>query len=104
MRSKQCYVYSQDQALLHCLRRGDIVATFGFPSRTKRGDLTVVAEELKLLAPCYHDLPSFNNFRDRELRYRKRHVDMLVNRSVNEVFHSHDATICSVSRPSVPER
>ena len=39
------------------LRRGDILGVVGNPSRTKKGELSVIPKELVLLAPCLHMLP-----------------------------------------------
>lgn len=39
------------------LRRGDVIGCIGNPGKTKKGELSVVPKELKLLSPCLHMLP-----------------------------------------------
>ena len=39
------------------IRRGDIVGVTGNPGRTKKGELSIIPKEVKLLAPCLHMLP-----------------------------------------------
>lgn len=75
------------------LRRGDIVGVTGFPCRTspKRtdapGDLSISAHSVTLLAPCLHQIPSEHyGFRDREERYRNRHLDLIMNKSTVNTF------------------
>lgn len=67
------------------IRRSDIVSITGNPSRTARGELTLTAEAVKLLAPCYHQIPEWNNLLDSNIRYRQRYIDMLVNKDTNAV-------------------
>ena len=39
------------------LRRGDIIGCVGNPGKTKKGELSVVPQRVKLLSPCLHMLP-----------------------------------------------
>eukprot|EP00002_Diphylleia_rotans_P024787 TRINITY_DN4897_c0_g1_i13.p1 TRINITY_DN4897_c0_g1~~TRINITY_DN4897_c0_g1_i13.p1 ORF type:complete len:304 (-),score=78.73 TRINITY_DN4897_c0_g1_i13:43-954(-) len=59
------------------VRVGDIVAIYGHPGKTNLGELSVVADEIQMLAPSYHMIP--NALKDPELRFRQRYVDLLVN-------------------------
>lgn len=75
------------------LRRGDIIGVKGFPGRTspKRednpGELSIMAQEVTLLAPCLHQIPSEHyGFKDQEQRYRNRHLDLLMNKSTVQTF------------------
>lgn len=75
------------------LRRGDIIGVTGFPCRTspKRannpGELSIFAQSVTLLAPCLHQIPSEHyGFRDREERYRNRHLDLIMNKSTLNTF------------------
>lgn len=78
---------------------GDIVGIKGFVFRTKMGEVSVHAESLTLLAKSLRPLPVakektdeqgnkvvFDPFSDKELRYRQRYVDLVVNPDVREVF------------------
>lgn len=75
------------------LRRGDIIGVKGYPGRTspKRednpGELSIFAQEVTLLSPCLHQIPSEHyGFRDQESRYRNRHLDMIMNKSTVNTF------------------
>jgi len=75
------------------LRRGDIIGVTGFPGRTspKRednpGELSIFAQDVVLLAPCLHQIPSEHyGFKDQEERYRNRHLDLIMNKSTVETF------------------
>ncbi|KAF7191387.1 Lysine--tRNA ligase cla4 [Pseudocercospora fuligena] len=70
------------------LRRGDIIGVTGYPGRTspKRednpGELSIFAQEVILLSPCLHQIPSEHyGFKDQEERYRNRHLDLIMNKS-----------------------
>jgi lysyl-tRNA synthetase class 2 len=78
---------------------GDIIGIKGFVFRTKMGEVSVHAQELKLLAKSLRPLPIvkektdeagnkivFDPFADKELRYRQRYVDLIVNPTVREVL------------------
>jgi lysyl-tRNA synthetase class 2 len=59
---------------------GDIVGVSGFLFRTKKGELTLRAHEIRLLAKSLRPLPEkFHGLTDQEQRYRQRYVDLLMN-------------------------
>ncbi|GBG33136.1 Lysine--tRNA ligase [Hondaea fermentalgiana] len=72
-------------ASLHrSLRQGDAVAVRGFPGSSKKGELSIVPRAIKVLAPCLEDIPSGRGdgkfgLRDKGVRYRNRHLDLLAN-------------------------
>lgn len=39
------------------LRRGDIIGVKGNPGKTKKGELSIIPQEITLLSPCLHMLP-----------------------------------------------
>ena len=66
---------------------GDIVWARGFVMRTRTGELSVEVREIALLTKSLHPLPEkFHGLSDREQRYRRRYVDLIVNRDSREVF------------------
>jgi lysyl-tRNA synthetase, class II len=78
---------------------GDIVGVHGFVFRTKMGEISVHAQKLTLLAKSLRPLPIpkekvdeqgnrviYDPFSDKELRYRQRYVDLVVNPQIREVF------------------
>jgi lysyl-tRNA synthetase class 2 len=66
---------------------GDIVGVKGTVFRTQRGEMSVRAEEVTLLSKSLLPLPEkFHGLTDRELRYRQRYVDLIVNPEVRRNF------------------
>jgi len=55
--------------------------------RTRRGQLSVAPQYIKLLTKSLRPLPEkFHGLADKETRYRQRYVDLIVNQEVKEVF------------------
>ncbi|MCF7220316.1 lysine--tRNA ligase [Marilutibacter chinensis] len=66
---------------------GDIVAARGGLTRTRTGELSVRATELRLLTKSLRPLPDkFHGLADVEQRYRQRYVDLIVSPEAREVF------------------
>ncbi len=66
---------------------GDIVGVRGHLFRTKMGEISVRATQVVLLSKSLLPLPEkFHGLTDRELRYRQRYVDLIVNPEVKDVF------------------
>jgi lysyl-tRNA synthetase class 2 len=78
---------------------GDIVGVKGFVFRTKLGEVSIHTQELVLLSKSLRPLPIvkekideqgnkvlFDPFSDKELRYRQRYVDLVVNLEVRAAF------------------
>jgi lysyl-tRNA synthetase, class II len=66
---------------------GDIVGVSGVLFKTKTGEVTVRAQELRLLAKSLRPLPEkFHGLADQELRYRQRYVDLIVNEDARRMF------------------
>ncbi|KAF7719669.1 Lysine--tRNA ligase, cytoplasmic [Penicillium ucsense] len=91
------------------LRRGDIIGVVGYPGRTSPknrddGELSIFATEVVLLAPCLHAIPSEHyGFQDKELRFRQRYLDLIMNDSTREVFRTR-AKIISYIRNFLDNR
>jgi lysyl-tRNA synthetase class 2 len=78
---------------------GDIVGVTGKPSRTKRGEPSLAVEELVLLAKTRRPLPdTFHGLVDAETRYRKRHLDLLVNEETREHFLLRTRVVTAIRR------
>jgi lysyl-tRNA synthetase class 2 len=59
---------------------GDIVGAAGPPMRTRTGELSIHAQELKLLTKSLRPLPEkWHGLKDVEIRYRRRYLDLTVN-------------------------
>jgi lysyl-tRNA synthetase class 2 len=78
----------EDYTEIHdLLRRGDVVGVSGVPGKTKRGELSIFPKKVTLLSPCLRMLPKSNyGFKDQELRYRQRYLDLIMNNSVRDKF------------------
>lgn len=66
---------------------GDIVGVDGEVFRTQRGEMSVRARDIVLLSKALLPLPEkFHGLTDKELRYRQRYVDLIVNPEVKRAF------------------
>ncbi|WP_186565072.1 lysine--tRNA ligase [Lawsonibacter celer] len=66
---------------------GDIVGVDGEVFRTQRGEMSVRAKNIVLLSKSLLPLPEkFHGLQDKELRYRQRYVDLIVNPEVKRNF------------------
>jgi len=73
---------------------GDIIGIEGKLFRTKTGELTLKVEKFELLTKSLLPLPEkFHGLKDRELRYRKRYLDLMVNEDVRKVFETRTRII-----------
>ncbi|HQP07385.1 MAG TPA: lysine--tRNA ligase, partial [Smithellaceae bacterium] len=88
----QCYLAKnilseQDFSLFKKLDIGDIVYVSGKLFRTKTNELTLEAQSLRLMAKSIHPLPEkWHGLTDIETRYRQRHLDLISNPAVKEIF------------------
>ena len=77
----------RDFQLYKLLDIGDFIGVEGTLFRTRTGELTVLANELTFLAKSFLPLPEkWHGLTDVEIRYRRRYVDLVVNREVRDVF------------------
>ena len=59
---------------------GDIVGVKGEVFRTQRGEMSIRCKEITLLSKSLQPLPEkFHGLTDKEMRYRQRYVDLIVN-------------------------
>jgi lysyl-tRNA synthetase, class II len=88
---------------------GDIVGIEGYVFKTKTGEISVHTKVLKLLSKSLRPLPIakeiedelgnkviFDQFADKELRYRQRYVDLVVNPNVKDVFIKRSKIVSSI--------
>ena len=67
---------------------GDIIGVEGEVFRTKMGEISVRAKKITLLSKSLLPLPEkFHGLQDKELRYRQRYVDLMVNPDVKRNFY-----------------
>ncbi len=90
---------------------GDIIGIEGYVFKTKTGEISVHTNELTLLAKSLRPLPIakettdeagnkiiHDQFSDKELRYRQRYLDLVVNPEVRDVFTKRSKIITSMRR------
>lgn len=81
-------------SLVKKLDVGDIVGAVGSLTKTRTGELTIVADEFALLTKNLAPLPEkWHGLKDVELRYRQRYLDMIANPEVRETFFKRSKAI-----------
>lgn len=88
---------------------GDIIGVDGFVFVTKTGEISVHVRELTLLTKSLRPIPIpkeitdeqgnkiiYDEFKDKELRYRQRYVDLIVNPAIKEVFMKRSKIISTM--------
>jgi lysyl-tRNA synthetase, class II len=81
------------------LGTGDIVGASGPMIRTRTGEPTVEVREFMLLSKALRPLPEkWHGLKDVELRYRQRHVDLIANPEVRDVFVTRSKLIAGLRR------
>jgi len=66
---------------------GDVLGVEGEVFRTQKGEISVKATEVTLLAKSLLPLPEkFHGLRDTDTRYRQRYLDLMVNPEVRDTF------------------
>ncbi|MDR1378025.1 MAG: lysine--tRNA ligase [Synergistaceae bacterium] len=75
---------------------GDWIGVEGHPCRTRRGELTILVTEYKLLSKALRPLPEkWHGLTDTEVRYRQRYTDLIANPDVRQVFRKRAQIITS---------
>ncbi len=78
---------------------GDIVGVRGQVFRTQRGEMSVRCLTVTLLSKSLLPLPEkFHGLTDKETRYRRRYVDLIMNEDVRRTFQIRTAFIQHVRR------
>ena len=85
---------------------GDIIGCSGELFITKTGEITIKADNIKILSKNIRPLPNlkekeggtFNAFEDKELRYRHRQLDFIANPAVKEIFKKRSRIISSLRK------
>ncbi|TKY71783.1 Lysine--tRNA ligase [Spatholobus suberectus] len=106
------------------VKRGDIVGITGFPGKSKKGELSIFPKTFVVLSHCLHMMPrqksaaaadnanlkrnpwvpgSTRNpetyiLKDQETRYRLRHLDLMLNPEVQEIFKTRSKIISYIRR------
>ncbi|MEA3353222.1 MAG: lysine--tRNA ligase [Campylobacterota bacterium] len=78
---------------------GDIVEIEGYPFVTGKGELSLHANDIKILTKAISPLPEkYHGLADKELRYRQRYLDLIMNSEVKKTFHIRSKVISLTRR------
>lgn len=90
---------------------GDIIGVEGYVFKTKTGEISVHGKSMELLAKSIRPIPIakevvdeegnktvYDQFADKELRYRQRYVDLIVNPEVKDTFIKRSKIITELRR------
>jgi lysyl-tRNA synthetase class 2 len=85
--SHKDYLAPEQLELLRLFDIGDLIGVEGLVRRTPRGELTVNATQLTMLAKALRPLPEkYHGLADIELRYRQRYLDLIMNPQSRETL------------------
>jgi len=95
--SHKDFLSADGLATLKLLDIGDLIGVEGQVRRTPRGELTVNAAALTVLAKSLRPLPEkFHGLADIELRYRQRYVDLIVNPQSRDALRRRSLVIAEM--------
>ncbi|MCP4969615.1 MAG: lysine--tRNA ligase [Arcobacter sp.] len=78
---------------------GDIIEVEGYPFITNKGELSLHVHGLKILTKAISPLPEkYHGIQDKELRYRQRYLDLIMNSEVKKTFHIRSKVISLTRR------
>ena len=85
---------------------GDIIGITGYVFKTQMGEITIHVKSLKVLSKSVRPLPvvkettddqgdstKYDVFSNKELKYRRRYIDLIVNPESREIFRKRSAII-----------
>ncbi len=76
---------------------GDFIGVEGIVFRTQRGELSLLVKKISILSKSLLPLPEkWHGLQDKEERYRKRYLDLVMNPEVKEVFKKREQIIDSI--------
>lgn len=100
--SCQCYVKTQElssseKEIFDLVDIGDIVGVSGTFFKTKKGENTLRVQSFKILCKTTELLPEkYHGLEDKELRYRYRHLDLIMNPEVQKILLTRSQVIFSI--------
>ena len=84
-------------AVLRLLDIGDLIGVEGLVRRTSRGELTVNADAVAVLAKTLRPLPEkYHGLADIEVRYRQRYLDLIMNQESRETLRRRSRVIAAI--------
>ena len=84
-------------AIVRLLDIGDLIGVEGLVRRTSRGELTVNATAIAVLAKTLRPLPEkYHGLADVELRYRQRYLDLIMNEESRETLRRRSRIVAAM--------
>jgi lysyl-tRNA synthetase class 2 len=84
-------------AVLRLLDIGDLIGVEGLVRRTSRGELTVNADAVAVLAKTLRPLPEkYHGLADIELRYRQRYLDLIMSQESRETLRRRSRVVAAM--------
>ena len=84
-------------AVVRLLDIGDLIGVEGLVRRTSRGELTVNADAVAVLAKTLRPLPEkYHGLADIELRYRQRYLDLIMNQESRETLRRRSRVVAAM--------
>jgi lysyl-tRNA synthetase class 2 len=78
---------------------GDFISVTGPLMRTRMGELSVRAQRIQFLTKAYLPLPEkWAGLKDKEIRYRRRYLDLVANPDVIKTFQTRSRILAGVRR------
>ena len=78
---------------------GDIVGLCGIVFRTKKGELSLRVQELKILCKTLENLPEkYHGIEDKEIKYRYRHLDLIMDAESRKTFKIRSQIISEIRK------
>jgi len=78
---------------------GDFVTVSGHMFVTKTGEKTIKADSVNLISKAIRPMPEkWHGISDTEVRFRNRHVDLIANEDVKEIFVKRSKIISSIRK------
>ncbi|CAA3704635.1 Lysine--tRNA ligase [Candidatus Portiera aleyrodidarum] len=78
---------------------GDIIGVIGVINKSKTGELYLIVKEAFILVKNIRPLPNkFHGIKDPEIRYRRRYLDLIMNKEVRKIFKIRTCVISSVRK------
>ena len=88
-----------DYESLRLIDLGDFIGVHGQPIRTRTGQPTIAAVQWTMLAKALHSPPEkFHGLQDRELRQRRRYLDLMANEETRRTFTVRSRVVSSIRR------
>jgi lysyl-tRNA synthetase class 2 len=86
-------------AVVRLLDIGDLIGVEGLVRRTPRGELTINATAITVLAKALRPLPEkYHGLADVELRYRQRYLDLIMNPQSRDTLRRRSQIVAAIRR------